>query len=195
MRDDLPVLLVAAGALGLSPALAVVKRLLHLEREFQTIVLCGKNGGLEREMRELVAGRDERFRVLGFSEEVPSLMAASSLLVSKPGGMITAEALARGLPMVILDPIGGQEERNADVLLEAGAAIKCTEVTVLNHKLARLLDNPSRLAAMSDNARRIGHPGAAADIARIVVEEPAPPAAIMTRQKIRALRKRIVREG
>ncbi len=195
LRDDLPVLLVAAGALGLSPALAVVKRLLHLEREFQTIVLCGKNGGLEREMRELVAGRDEHFLVLGFSEEVPSLMAASSLLVSKPGGMITAEALARGLPMVILDPIGGQEERNADVLLEAGAAIKCTEVTVLNHKLARLLDNPSRLAAMSDNARRIGHPGAAADIARIVVEEPAPPAAIMTRQKIRALRKRIVREG
>ena len=91
----------------------------------------------------------------------------------------------------MLDPIGGQEERNSDVLLEAGAAVKCTEVTVLNHKIGRLLDDPDRIAAMSENARRLGRPSAAADIARIVAESPACKPAIISRQREKALRKRL----
>ena len=74
----------------------------------------------------------------------------------------------------------------SQVLLEAGAAIKCTEVTVLNHKLKRLLDDPSRIVAMSRNARQLGRPGAAADVARIGLEsEPRKPAVISkNREKI-----------
>ena len=125
---------------------------------------------------------------------MPDLMGAATLLLSKPGGLTTAEALARGLPMVVLDPIGGQEERNSDVLLEAGAAVKCTEVTVLNHKLARLLDDHARIAAMSENARRLGRPSASADITRIVVDSPARRPAIITRKREKALRKRIVEQ-
>jgi processive 1,2-diacylglycerol beta-glucosyltransferase len=92
--------------------------------------------------------------VLGFTKEMSELMAASTMILSKPGGMTTAEALARGLPMMILDPIGGQEERNADVLLEAGAAVKCTEVTLVAHKLRRLLDDPVRLERMHGSHSR-----------------------------------------
>ena len=186
-----PTLLVAGGALGLSPAIAVVRRLLQLNRDFQAIIVCGKNTGLQKDIEELTAGRGDRFRVLGYTREMPDLLGAATLLLSKPGGLTTAEALARGLPMVVLDPIGGQEERNSDVLLEAGAAIKCTEVTVLNHKISRLLDDPARIAAMSENARRLGRPAAAADIARIVAESPACKPAIISRQREKALRKRI----
>ncbi len=190
-----PMLLIAGGALGLSPATAVVRRLLQLDREFQAVIVCGKNEELLRDIEELIADRMGQFRVLGYVENMPELMGAATLLLSKPGGMTTAEALARGLPMVILDPIGGQEERNSDVLLELGAAIKCTEVTVLNHKLRRLLDDPARIAAMSENARKLGRPHAATSIARIVLDSPACKPAIISRQREKALRKRIKKQG
>jgi len=186
-----PTLLVAGGALGLSPALAVVNRLLQLDRDFQALIVCGKNKNLIKDIEHLTAGRQDRFKVLGYTSEMPELLGAATLLLSKPGGLTTAEALARGLPMVVLDPIGGQEERNSDVLLEAGAAVKCTEVTVLNHKLARLLDHPDRIAAMSDNARRLGRPKAAQTIADIVVDSPKRKPAIISAMREKALRKRI----
>ena len=184
-------LLVAGGTLGLSPATAVVRRLLQLDREFQAVIACGKNEELKNEIEALTSEQRDRFRVVGYTQEMPDLLGASTLLLSKPGGLTTAEALARGLPMVILDPIGGQEERNSDMLLEAGAAVKCTEVTILNHKLRRLLDDPTRIAAMSENARRLGRPDAADAIARIVLESPPRKPATISRLREKELRKRL----
>ena len=189
-----PILLVAGGTLGLSPAAAVVRRLLQLDREFQAIVVCGKNEDVKKEIEAITSEQKGRFRVLGFTPEMPDLLGAATLLLSKPGGLTTAEALARGLPMVILDPIGGQEERNSDVLLEAGAAVKCTEVTVLNHKLQRLLDDPARIAAMSENARKLGRPDAADAIARIVLESPPCQPATISRLREKELRKRFEKD-
>jgi len=195
LRPDRPTLLVAGGTLGLSPATAVVRRLLQLDRDFQAIIVCGKNEELRADVTQLVRDRPNDFRVLGFTNEMPDLMGASTMLLSKPGGMTTAEALARGLPMMILDPIGGQEERNADVLLEAGAAVKCTEVTVITHKLRRLLDDPQRIKMMSDNARALGRPNAANEIARIVLESPDRKPAVISKLREKALRKRLASES
>lgn len=194
LDPDKPTLLIAGGALGLSPAVAVVRRLMQLDRDFQAIIVCGKNEEMKNDVEELVAGRQDRFRVLGYTKEMPDLMGAATLLLSKPGGLTTAEALARGLPMVILDPIGGQEERNSDVLLEAGAAVKCTEVTVLNHKLRRLLDDPTRIEAMRENARQLGRPNSSANIAEIVATSPERKPAIISRTREKALRKRIEKQ-
>ncbi len=194
LRTDRPTLLVAGGTLGLSPATAVVRRLLQLDRDFQAIIVCGKNEELRAEVAELVKDRPDDFRVYGYTSEMPDLMGAATLLLSKPGGMTTAEALARGLPMVILDPIGGQEERNSDVLLEAGAAVKCTEVTVVVHKLRRLLDDPERIRLMSKNARALGRPQAAKDIASIVLDSPERKPAVISKLREKALRKRIATE-
>jgi len=190
-----PTILVAGGALGLSPATAVVRHLLQLDRDFQAVIVCGRNEEMRSEVERMVQDRAEDFRVLGYTTEMPDLMGAATILLSKPGGMTTAEALARGLPMMILDPIGGQEERNSDILLEAGAAVKCTEVTLVAHKLRRLLDNPGRLRAMSENARALGRPHAATDIARIVLESPGRKPAIISKLREKALRKRIVEAG
>lgn len=190
-----PTLLVAGGTLGLSPATAVVRRLLQLSSDFQAIVVCGKNEELKNEVSQLVRDRPGDFRVFGYTEEMADFMGAATILLSKPGGMTTAEALARGLPMVILDPIGGQEERNSDVLLEAGAAVKCTEVTVVAHKLKKLLENPERIRRMSANARSLGRPSAARDIARIVMESPDCKPAIISKLREKALRKRIAAAG
>ncbi len=93
--------------------------------------------------------------------------------------------------MVILDPVGGQEERNADMLLENGAAIKCTEVTVLAHKLGSLLSDPERLAAMSANARRLGRPDAARTIVDTVLHEVQPEPRRISRKEEKKMREAV----
>jgi processive 1,2-diacylglycerol beta-glucosyltransferase len=195
LQSGRPTILVAGGALGMSPATAVVRQLLQVERDFQAIIVCGKNEEMQNEIVELLKDRPADFRVLGYTKDMADFMSVATILLSKPGGMTTAEAVACGLPMMILDPIGGQEERNADVLLEAGAAVKCTEVTLVAHKLRRLLDDPERLRQMSRNARNLGRPNASADIARIVLEEPDRRPVIISKLREKALRKRIAAAG
>ena len=104
--------------------------------------------------------------VFGFTTQMDELMAAADLVVSKPGGLTTSEALARGTPMAIVNPIPGQESRNSDYLLENGAAIKINNVATLPYKLEQLLGTPGRLAQLAANAQRLGRPQAAFDVAR-----------------------------
>ena len=91
-------------------------------------------------------------------------MAAADLVVSKPGGLTTSEALARGAAMVVVNPIPGQETRNSDFLLENGAAIKVNNLGVLSWKVDELLRDSARLARLKANATRIGRPRAAYDV-------------------------------
>jgi processive 1,2-diacylglycerol beta-glucosyltransferase len=93
-------------------------------------------------------------------------MSAADLLLGKPGGLTTSEALAKELPLVIVNPIQGQEERNSDHLLEEGVAIRCNNLPVLAYKIDTLLGNPHRLAMMRKNARRLAKPAAALDIVK-----------------------------
>jgi processive 1,2-diacylglycerol beta-glucosyltransferase len=89
------------------------------------------------------------------------LMAASDIVLGKPGGLTMSEAMASGLAYVVVNPIPGQEERNADHLLERGAAIRCNSLPVLPYKIDRLIDEPNRLSSMQEAARRLGCPRAA----------------------------------
>lgn len=171
LSPEKPILLVVGGTLGLSPAAAVVKRLSDFELPFQAVVMCGRNEDLRRQLERELANDPERFRVLGYTTEMRKFLGVATLILTKPGGLTTAEALACGVPMVILDPIGGQEERNSDMLLENGAAVKCTEVTLLAHKLRGILGQPERLARMQEAARRLGRPDAAKVIAHAVLHE------------------------
>jgi len=188
---ETPLILVAGGALGLSPGAAVVKRLQALRRPFQAIILCGSNAEMKKRVEQQIEGDRERFRVLGYTEDMRDLMGVASLILTKPGGMTTAEALACGLPIVILDPIGGQEERNSDMLLEKGAAVKCAEVTVLTHKLDQLLGDPPRLSRMAESARSLGRPDAARSIVETVLTGQQAEAKRYSRADERNLRKAI----
>jgi processive 1,2-diacylglycerol beta-glucosyltransferase len=98
------------------------------------------------------------------------LMAASDIVLGKPGGLTTSEALARGLVFVIVNPIPGQEERNSDHLLEEGVAIRCNNLPVLAYKVDKLLDDQPRFAAMQANVRRLARPRAAHDIVARMLE-------------------------
>src|SRR3954451_4825509 len=147
-------LLVSAGALGVGPAEMVVAQLKQLRHEVQTLVVCGKSESLQKNVTEMVA-EDPAFRVLGYSDRMAELMRISNVFIGKPGGLTTSEALACGLPMIIVSPIPGQEERNSDHLLEAGVALKCNDLLTLPYKLDQLLDDPERLQLMRTRAAHL----------------------------------------
>jgi len=171
---DRPVILVTAGALGVNPAEAVVKSLRQLSQRAQVVVICGKNPeAKERVEQELARGNGSKvdFKVMGYVDEMPSWMGAADLLVSKPGGMTSAEAMASSLPMVIYDPIPGQEERNSDQLLEKGVAIKCNEISILGYKVSQLLGEAGRLEQMRKAARKMGCPRAAEVVVKTLLAD------------------------
>jgi processive 1,2-diacylglycerol beta-glucosyltransferase len=161
LRDDLPVVLVLSGGFGMGPVAEILLALDRVENAFQTLVVAGRNEELRREL----AGRDYRHptRVLGFVTNMHELMAVADLIVTKPGGLTTSEALAAGKPLFILNPIPGQEAANSDFLLERGAAAKVNRVEDLPFRLTQLLGS-KKLREMARTARKLGRPNAAREV-------------------------------
>jgi processive 1,2-diacylglycerol beta-glucosyltransferase len=163
--------LVSAGGEGVGPVEQLVRGLLGIARPWQIVAVAGKSHQTRQRLEELaeksgaLPGGAPRLCPVGFTPAMDQYMAAADLLVGKAGGLTTSEALARALPMALIEPIPGQEERNADHLLEAGVAIRCNNLPAAPWKIAKLLDDPARLAGMQAAAARMGRPGAAAAIA------------------------------
>jgi processive 1,2-diacylglycerol beta-glucosyltransferase len=134
----------------------------------EVIALCGRNQKLKHRIDHLAASLspDSQFSIktVGYTTAMDELMSASDILLGKPGGLTTSEALARGLIFVIVNPIPGQEERNSDHLLEEGVAIRCNNLPVLAYKIDRLLHDPARMKTMRANARSLARPRAASDV-------------------------------
>ncbi|MES2570162.1 MAG: glycosyltransferase [Verrucomicrobiota bacterium] len=176
-------LLVSAGTLGVGPTEVIVRRLGELRNPVQTIVVCGRSEELRERIIATVGADNPAFLILGYTTQMHELMRISDLFIGKPGGLTTSEALACGLPMVVVSPIPGQEERNSDHLLEEGAAIRCNEMTTLPFKIDRLLDDPTRLARMTERARHLGRPDAAREVVRALLEDELPPLIIPEKQR------------
>jgi processive 1,2-diacylglycerol beta-glucosyltransferase len=168
-------LLLSAGALGVGPTELIVERLKHLKHDAQTIVICGKSEEVKARVQAAVGAEKRRFAILGYTNRMHELMQCSDLFIGKPGGLTTSEALACGLPMAVFSPIPGQEERNADHLLEEGAGLRCNELTTLPFKIDRLLAHPDRLAAMRRAAQSMGRPHAARTIVDTLLDDRLPP--------------------
>ena len=168
LAPDRTAILVSAGGFGVGPVERLVGALLELRHPAQVVVICGRSEELKRRLDELAAAVSSASQVtltaVGYTTEMDEYMAAADLLVGKPGGLTTSEALARGLPMVIVNPIPGQEERNADHLLEESVAIRCNNLPALAWKLDRLLGEPTRLAMMRDQVRQLARPHAAREV-------------------------------
>lgn len=170
-----PRLLVSAGAAGGDYAIAVVRQTMHIRTPCSITVVCGRNDALRRRIEQLVAPMGDRYRVLGFTDAMPRLLAESDLFVGKPGGLSASECMAAGLPMVLVNPIPGQEVRNGDYLMEQGAAIRCNTVQTIGWKIDEVLRTPGRLAAMRAAAAATGRPGAARDVLDGLLDGPDRP--------------------
>ncbi len=172
-----PLFLISGGALGVSPAAGVLDGLARLKHPAQAVVICGKKPELQASLEKQAliieaANPHLTFKILGYTNEMHRWMQMADLFIGKPGGLTTAESLACGLPMVIVAPIPGQEDRNSDHLLEKGIALKCNEFTTLAYKIDGLLDNPGQLQAMREKATYYGRPHAAETIVDSLLNHP-----------------------
>jgi processive 1,2-diacylglycerol beta-glucosyltransferase len=159
-----PTFLLMGGGAGLGSLDTIAERLFPLDERFQLIVLAGKNAEALGALQALAARYPGRLLAQGFTNQVERLMACADLVITKPGGLTSSECLAMGLPMIVNSPIPGQEERNADFLLEQGVALKAFDAQSLEYRVRHLLQNPARLADMAARARAIGRPAAGADV-------------------------------
>jgi processive 1,2-diacylglycerol beta-glucosyltransferase len=170
LDTSLPTILLSIGGFGVGPVEQLMQSLVKMRTKVQVLAVCGLNEELKNRIHDLSGRLGHEFCVriipIGYTTEIDEYMSASDLVLGKPGGLTTSEALAKGLAFVIVNPIRGQEERNADHLLEEGAAIRCNNLPALAYKIDRLLCDPVRLDNMRTNARRLGRPRSACDIVK-----------------------------
>ena len=166
---NIPTVLVMGGGQGLGPMKEAVKSLVRLERDLQLIVICGTNAKLVNWLKKTQRKTTKKIIFYDYASNVDELMDVATLIVSKPGGMTTSECLAKGLPMVIVDPIPGQEERNSQFLVNQGIAIRVDDKRHIGRDIDVLLNNPQALAAMKTAALKNGKPMAAENIARFIL--------------------------
>lgn len=171
LRRDLPTILIMGGGQGLGPIKDVVKALLRWDRELQLIVIAGINRKLIRWLERITPRTPKKLLVYEYADNVDELMEMATLIVTKPGGMTTAESLAKGLPMVIVNPIPGQEMHNTEFLTRQGIGVQVGKDDSIVETIKGLLTNPERLASMSRAAYDNARPYAARDIAKLILNE------------------------
>ncbi len=172
LEKDKLTILVSAGGFGVGNIKHLLEALSEIQTPSQIIAICGRNEDLKLELDKLAKEKlnNERvkFHPIGFTKEMDEYMSASDLIVGKPGGLTTSEALAKGLIFVIVNPIPGQEERNSDHLLEKGCAIKCNNLPVLAYKIDKLFADKERFTTMKDNIAKLAKPFASKTVVDVL---------------------------
>ncbi len=165
---DLPVICLFGGGLATERARRIVTGILEIEQPGQLVVVAGRNPELATALADLRSGRHMRLRVEQYVDYVDDLLAACDLAITKAGGLIVSEALARGRPLLVVDPIPGQEEWNADYVVGMGAGQQLRMPEAVPLAVRQLLGDRPRLASMAARAKHAGRPRAAHDIAAFV---------------------------
>lgn len=164
-----PVITVFGGGLNPRRVRFMVTNLLEHLHGSTVIVAAGRNQDLLEAIADLTDSPTVKLLKLGTIDYVDDLVVASDLIITKAGGLITSEILARGTPMVIVDPIPGQEEQNADVIAAAGAGVQLRLLEMVTPAVQYLLHHPERLTEMKQAALEIGQPRAALNIAEHIL--------------------------
>ncbi|MFA5499577.1 MAG: glycosyltransferase [Candidatus Omnitrophota bacterium] len=170
LDKDSSTLLVMGGTQGLGPLKELVLLLDKSPLRLNIIIACGTNKKLYRWLNRRVKNFRKRTIVLPFADNIDELMEISDIIVTKPGGITTAEALAKGLPMLIINPLPGQEAMNTKFLLAEGVAIKAESPADAAVLVEELLYNKSKLRTMSDKARSLSKPDSVVNIAKMMME-------------------------
>ena len=168
---SIPTILIMGGGQGLGPIKQVVKSLINIDHPLQMIVITGVNKKLVKKIHKQNKKSFKKIIFYEYANNVDELMEVANMIVTKPGGMTTSECLAKELPMVIINPIPGQEMRNTDFLLNKGIALRIDKTSDIGEEIEILLKSSDRLADMSRAAFEHSRPHAALDIAKLILED------------------------
>jgi processive 1,2-diacylglycerol beta-glucosyltransferase len=167
--------LIMGGGAGILPMDEIVAACDTVETLLQLIIVTGSNETMYRKLVTIQPNLRHTVRIVKYIANVHELMAVSDLLITKPGGMTSAEALSRGLPMLIYHPIPGQEEANTRYLVEQGVALRANSAVEVAAALTQLLiTQPGNLVLLRSKALAVSQPMAATDIAKFILSRVYP---------------------
>ncbi len=161
-------ILVMSGSMGYGKIGSMIKELDESTLDFQIVSVCGYNERLKRRI-DRMSFRHKIFN-FGFSDKIDLFMDAADCIVTKPGGLTTSEALAKGLPMIMANPIPGQEDRNVEFLLNNGAAFKISNTFPIDEALYQMFSSEARLKNMREMVKFLGKPNATQDFVEFVLK-------------------------
>jgi processive 1,2-diacylglycerol beta-glucosyltransferase len=166
---DKPTLLLMSGSMGYGKIDISMEKLDSLPFDFQVMVVCGNNQAIYNKIRRKAYFK--RFDIYGYVDNVDLMMDAADCIITKPGGITSSEALAKGLPMIMVNPIPGHEMRNAEFMLNNGIALYATASFPLEEAVFSLFRHAGRLRDMRKTIEPYARPDAAKDLCRFLVEK------------------------
>lgn len=168
------ILFFAGGEFGLgkNQTINIFECIVNNFKNIQMVAIAGKNEKMKKQFEYIVnlCGRENSIKVLPFTDKVPELMHISDLVITKPGGLTVTESLASNLPILVINPIPGQEEENAEFLEENRIAIWLKKKDDVEQVLNNLLNNKEKLLEMKENTKKLANKYAARDICKILMD-------------------------
>ncbi len=166
--DDMRTVLVMSGSMGYGKVARIVKQLDSSDLDFQIISVCGNNQRLKKRIDKM--HKNHKIYNYGFTDKISLMMDAADCIVTKPGGITSSEALAKGLPMVIANPIPGQEDRNVEFLMNNGAAFKVSSTFPVDEAIYQMFTNDIRFNQLREIAGVLGKPLSTVKIVELVLK-------------------------
>lgn len=159
--------------LGKEKTVQILDALIRSIPEYQIVAISGKNEKMKKKFEEVVKyeNAEERVRVLEFTDKVPELMRISTMVVTKPGGLTTSESLASGLPMLVISPIPGQEEENAQFLEEKGVGIWIKKDQNPDEIIKNLFNDEDKINQMREKVKELAKKDSTENICKILLGE------------------------
>ena len=168
------VLFFAGGEFGFGKdkTFKILKTIINSFPNMQVVAIAGRNKKMKNNFEELVEETNsyENVKILAYTNKVPELMSISDLVISKPGGLTTTESLASGLPIIVINPIPGQETENAEFLEKHQVGIWLKKKDNVEEKLYDIFNTPEKLQKMKINARLLAKKNSTADICKILLK-------------------------
>ncbi len=165
---NMDTVLVMSGSMGYGKVARVVKRLDSSDMKFQIISVCGNNQKLKKQIDKMEL--KHKIYNFGFTDKVNLMMDAADCIVTKPGGITSSEALAKSLPMIIANPIPGQEDRNVEFLMNNGAAFKVSSTFPVDEAIYQIFTNKTRMRELKEIAGVLGKPDSTLKIVEFIVK-------------------------
>ena len=160
----------AGGGLGLGKSEGIFEELIDSKYDFQLIAVTGKNEKQRKRFEKVASKCDKNITVLGYTNKVPELMSVSDFVITKPGGLTSTECLAMKKPMIIINPIPGQEEQNSIYFTNNGTALRTYKHEPIEHVIDIAVNNKKREKQMIEMCEEIGKPNSSKDIAREIIK-------------------------
>jgi processive 1,2-diacylglycerol beta-glucosyltransferase len=168
LEEDKTTVLIMGGSLGFGEVRDVFKSLLNSKRNLQIIAITGHNSKLRKQLEKQLTKTDKSIKIFSYTNRVADLMEISDFIITKPGGVTITECLVKALPIFVMSPIPGVEERNSHFLVNNGAAVRILENDNIDSILSLILDNPLRMSHMKEMASHLAKPNSTEDIITLI---------------------------